>query len=310
MIEQTLKAGISQSDNAEKLISHYLNRMHRNLFVSDERECENTAMWDAPFFGLDKVALYQALPLDKQYNVLKQCTQDLLLESYFIEKTGIAYSAKLVLLAPSIEEKQMFSFIGSDEATHLSWIAPYIPQNLTTQPQGALLSLMNEVVSLDNANILYYLVQIILEGWGLKHYRILSDNCTNPELKHILKTIVKDEALHHHAGKTFFSASQLSQSDKKIIKDILKSYCDLLRVGPQAAATALSLSQGGLNIAQTTKLFDEINTQESSANKLSLLYQLMSQPGMESIVSEIEREGYFKPYPAHMCAQILHSSAD
>ncbi|MCS5710318.1 ferritin-like domain-containing protein [Candidatus Berkiella aquae] len=260
--------------------------------------------WPAAFYHLEKSSLFRQASNDVQQQILVHCAQDLLNESYFIEKIGIAYSAKLILLSSSLEAKQVFSFIGADEAAHLQWITPYIPEALRIQPQGPLLSLISEVVQLDNANLLYYLVQIILEGWGLKHYKSLSQYCLEPTLKGVFTLILQDEALHHHSGKTFFCADHLSTADLLLIKDRLKAYCELVRIGPQAVIATMDKSLGGLNVAQRMQLFDELGGEATSQEKLHLLFKLMKQPGLEKILHELAECGYFTPYAAKHLAKV------
>lgn len=286
--------------NAQKLINSHLKRSNRNAIV---HPLDSEIYWNAIFFNLEQSTLYQELSTYEKKHVLADCSHNLLLESYFIEQTGISYSAKLTLLAPTLEEKQMFSFIASDEATHLYWLSNFIT-GAKPKPHGALIDLIEQVIIIDKPNVLYYLVQIILEGWGLKHYNTLSKYCQNADLKKILLDIVKDEALHHHTGKTFFDAKQLSQAERNIIKDVLTSYCDLIRSGPQAVAHVMSKRLGGLNLKQKTHLFNQLGSEAQSFEKLLILKKLMLQPGMDNIVAELENENYFKPYPDHQCAQL------
>lgn len=300
MIDQKPKRTES---NVQKLIQSHLKRSNRNATV---HPLDSKMYWDAIFFKLEQSALYQGLSTHEKIEVLADCSHNLLLESYFIEQTGISYSAKLTLLAPTLEEKQMFSFIASDEATHLNWLSNFIIGS-KPKPHGALINMIEQVIIIDKPNVLYYLVQIILEGWGLKHYNTLSKHCQSVDLKKILSTIVKDEALHHHTGKTFFDAKQLSQADRNNIKDVLKSYCDLVRSGPQAVVNVMSKKLSGLNLNQKTILFNQLRSEKQSYEKLLILKQLMLQPGMGTIVAELEHGHYFQPYSDHICAQLSDS---
>jgi hypothetical protein len=293
--EETLTATHDHADEkACNLIHAFLKKGGR----VQPHTINPTPLWPADFFHLDKSSLFQRSPIEEQYQILSYCTQDLLNESYFIEKIGIAYAAKLVLLSPSTEAKQLFSFIGADEATHLEWILPYIPEAIRTQPTGPLLALITQITQLNNANLLYYLVQIILEGWGLKHYKSLSQYCLDPYFKTILDRILQDEALHHHSGKILFSSDTLTAPELYIIKDTLKAYCDLVRVGPQAVIKAVDKVKGGLSRKTQIELFNDLEGEQSAKEKLDLLFKLMNQPGLEKIVQELCIEGYFTPYAA------------
>lgn len=261
--------------------------------------------WPAVYYGLDKSQLFQQLDDVAQFQILKTCAQDLLNESYFIEKMGLEYCAKLTLLSPCSQSKQIFSLIGADEATHLQWITPFVPESMRHTPTSPLLSLIRDVVTLNNENLLYYLVQIILEGWGLEHYKQLSQYCLNPTIQKIFADILQDEALHHQSGKTLFDSKKLSKQDKFIVQDHLKAYCDLIRIGPQSVVNAVSLELGGLNEKQRAILFDELQTEQQSKAKLNYIFSLMMQPGLEALLQNIHDLGYFSPYPAITCAKLV-----
>lgn len=293
--EKTLKA---THDNADEKTCNLIHAFLKKKERLQGETIHGMPLWPADFFQLDKSSLFQKSTIEEQYQILCYCTQDLLNESYFIEKIGISYAAKLVLLSTTTEAKQLFSFIGADEATHLEWILPYIPQAVRSQPTGPLLALIAEITQLNNANLLYYLVQIILEGWGLKHYKSLSQYCLEPNFKIILDKILQDEALHHHTGKILFSCEALTQHDLYLLKDTLKAYCDLVRVGPQSVIRAFDKAKGGLNRQAQITLFNELEGERTSQEKLELLFKLMNQPGLEKITQELFDEGYFTPYSA------------
>lgn len=260
--------------------------------------------WSATFYGLDNSRLYQQLSDVTQIQILINCAQDMLNESYFIEKMGLEYCAKLTLLSPCTQAKQIFSFIAADEATHLQWITPFVPEDHRITPKSPLLALIRDVIALNNEHILYYLVQIILEGWGLAHYKQLSKHCLDPLLQKVFADILQDEALHHQSGKTLFDSKRLSKQDKALIQDQLKAYCDLVRIGPQAVVSAVNVAIGGLNEKQCESLFNGLETEQRSKEKLTHLQQLMAQPGLESILQEVDDLGYFTPYPATTCAKL------
>ncbi len=284
----------------QKLIHGFLKRRGA---LQNHVHNDNPA-WPAVYYGLDKSQLFKQLDDATQSQILKTCAQDLLNESYFIEKMGLEYCAKLTLLSPSSQSKQIFSLIGADEATHLQWITPFVPESMRLAPTSPLLSIIRDVITLNNENLLYYLVQIILEGWGLEHYKQLSQYCLNPGLQKIFADILQDEALHHQSGKTLFNSKKLSKQDTFIVQDHLKAYCDLVRIGPQSVVNAVSLELGGLNEKQRAILFDELQTEQESKTKLNYLYSLMIQPGLEALLQDVHDLGYFSPYPATACAKL------
>lgn len=284
----------------DKLIHGFLKRKGA---LQQTSHCALPA-WSAEFYGLQNSLQFQQANDEDQLHILSSCAQDLLNESYHIEKIGMEYCAKLTLIATTSEAQQLFSFMAADEATHLQWITPYIPENRRSQTNSLLLSLIHQVLVLNNVNLLCYLVQIILEGWGLLHYKQLSTYCIDPQLKQVFFNILQDEALHHQSGKTLFVGNQLSLSDKHILKEHLKAYCDLVRIGPQAIVQAVEKSLGGLLPRQRVELFTALKTTDTSQYKLNYLKNLMQQPGLEAVIQSLHDDGYFTPYSAQKCAAI------
>jgi rubrerythrin len=290
MIKDIMHTKHSGDEKANKLIHKYLNKYQRTQIYTPLKK----PAWQAEFFLLNQSTLYNQLKEEQQQQVLHLCAQGLLLDSYGIEKIGISYCGKLANIAPSMEERQMFSLIGADEATHLQWLTPYIPESLRTQHLSPFLALMDQVIVLDNANMLYYLVQILLEGWSIKHYKALYDHCADEGLKKIIKNTLRDESMHHHTGKTFFNAAKLSDSDKKLILDRLKGYCELMRTGPYQVVQAMEQVLGELSKQDKITLLEELNTQDTCHFKLQMFKQLMLQPGLESLVQQLIDEEYFE----------------
>src|SRR5262245_57763710 len=59
--------------------------------------------WPARYFGLDRVLVYQRAPASTRRRVLAACAADVLAEAFFIEKLGIGFAAKMVLLSETAD---------------------------------------------------------------------------------------------------------------------------------------------------------------------------------------------------------------
>ncbi|MEQ1704629.1 MAG: hypothetical protein ABL867_01490 [Rickettsiales bacterium] len=57
-----------------------------------------------------------------QRAAIDACNRTLMNEAYFIEKSGLAYTAKMILKTESTDTAQLYALIGADEAMHLAWI--------------------------------------------------------------------------------------------------------------------------------------------------------------------------------------------
>src|SRR5882757_1636561 len=97
-----------------------------NTSPPDLRLFDYGSLWSAAWWGFDTSDVFAKFSAGQKNDVLVRCNQSLLTEAYFIDKSGLAYSAKMVLTAKNTDEAQLFALIGADEAKHLAWIEPYL----------------------------------------------------------------------------------------------------------------------------------------------------------------------------------------
>jgi len=254
---------------------------------------EKNYYWGPEHYGLHLSSLFLKASIEQQSAILSKCSQNLIAESYFIEKSASAYCAKMMLLAKSIEVAQTYSMIANEEAIHLEWISPYMPVEKRHNPEGPFLQFLSSLIETCEPNLLAYLVQVILEGWGVHHYKDLARNCIDPSLKSIFLDIVRDEALHHHTGIVVFDPECVTYSEQLFIEDCLKTYAKMVKAGPIALLSAIAEVLGELSKEDKSLLLEEIEADQEIQKKLNLLKKLMLQPEMEKIVQKLEDEGYF-----------------
>jgi len=296
----------SESDIARIVASHLSSRGR----AMPERSEEGSAgIWDADYFGLDQVKIFNEGDANLKRAILESCSRTVLNEAYFIEKSGTAYCAKMILLAESTEVRQVYGLIAADEASHLQWIRPWVSEQDRVSPDGAMLRFLSDLIEVCDANTLAYLVQVILEGWGLHHYQSLYLSCRDPLLRQRLQAIHKDEALHHHTGEVVFDSSRLNAGQSALVRESLGAYCEMVRVGPQAVVAAVDRAVGGLSKKDRVQVFAELDCQGTSQQKLDLLRRLMlggGDPGGRSrFVAELEENGRFTPYSPQVAASIF-----
>lgn len=261
-------------------------------------------LWPAKWWGLDNSRFFNRLNKEMQHKILLACNRTVMNEAYFIEKSGLAYSAKMVLLARTTDTAQLYSLIGADEARHLAWIEPYLATEDKTKPCGQFLSFLSQLIETVSPDLLVYLVQIILEGWGLDHYKRLSEGCQNPALTTILCTILKDEMLHHHSGRTLFNPSTLSSDDIMEMTQFLTTYTDMVRCGPQAVLNTIKTVCPDVSYEDIEELLISLGHTKETQRKLTLLQTLMCQPGVTHIVDSLAAEGCFYPLSIREAAEL------
>lgn len=294
------EADLQSDPELSRIIESHLKSRGRDLPAGS---ADLDSWWDAEYHGLHQVTLFQKATREQQREILAGCARQLLNEAYFIEKSGTAYCAKMILLAESTSIRQVYGLIAADEATHLQWIRPFIEESDRGTPDGPLLQFLSNLIERCDMNSLAFLVQIILEGWGLNHYRHLSRRCRHGALRDVFHAIYKDEALHHHTGEVVFDPKLVDTKDQQsLIRESLRGYSEMVRIGPQGTVTLMDQVLGGLDRKRKTEVFAELECEAQSQQKLTLLKKLMWGPGRERYVAELDNQGGFIPYSAADCA--------
>ena len=301
-IQNSLQLPHSGENKAlDKVIRASLKRKGRIGLTAVEHEI---LPWNADLFFLDESSLFKRLDTQKQHAILTECNDFILSESYFIEKAGLAYCAKMILAGETTEIRQMYGLIASDESVHLQWLSPFVKEFLRITPQGRFIYLITKMIDECDANTLYYLVQTILEGWGIFYYKTLATACQREDLQSVFFNIVKDEAIHHKTGVALFDPKKLNDHAERKIIDGIKAYIDALRVGTQDIVSCVEKHTGELSLTELISLFEDLQTEITSTIKLNVLKEIMHQPGIEHFIDNLEEKRYFSPYSAKSCAEI------
>jgi hypothetical protein len=259
--------------------------------------------WDAAYFGLDRVTYFQQASIDQQRQILQITNRQLLEEAYFVEKAGMGYMAKMVLMAESIEERMLYSLFSADEAIHLSQIRGFLavePEN-TADPFFQLLA---ELAEIDDRAVLMFVIQVVLEGWGLSHYRSLAQDCQIPALAVLFTGFLQEESKHHATGVTLFQTVECGVNQQAVMLEVLAQFLQMVQVGPQGVVSAIRQVLGGLSVEQRVKVFEELDTQTHSGTRLMLLQKLMQTGGGGEMVEQLIDRGAFESLPASICATV------
>jgi Ferritin-like domain len=253
------------------------------------------ALWPAAHFGLDKLAIYRDADAVTQRRILDDCCHGLLRESWFVERCGMEFCARMVLASSDTAERQLYSLIGADEASHYAWLQPWI--DAADPALDAFNSFLADCLARARPQPLAYLLQVVLEGFGIVHYAGLAASCTDPALAATLQRMAEDEALHHAGGLAFFSAQQLDEADREFLREAAGHFLLMLRSGPQAVVAALQRHLPALPDSDVESLFLQLDSAADTTAKLARLRQLMLQPEMDWLVEALTAEDAFTPCP-------------
>jgi Ferritin-like domain len=243
-------------------------------------------IWTASSFRLDRVTEFIEAPEERQREIIRRCAADRLAEALYVEKLGLAFCAKMTLLAETAEERMLYALTAGDEATHYHWISRFVGDDPVPSP---FLDLISSWIERGSRGALTLLVQVVLEGWGVQHYRILGRDCRDAELAAVLREIVTDEARHHRSGTRLLGQRALTDADRAEITSALARLLDIVRVGPQAIVAAI-------DPVDRVRCFAELQGTEDARRNLELLRDLI---GDAAIVAALD----FTPMTAEECAR-------
>lgn len=251
-------------------------------------------VWEPTQFGLDKVSYYRDAGEDDRRAILALCARGLLEEAYFIEKSGLAYTGKMILLSETTEERMLYALFGADEATHLRAIGSWLPDTHPTRTDDAFLHLLSEVIEQGERDTLVFVIQVVLEGWGITHYGDIARACKSDGLRQTLLAIVKDEARHHGSGVQIWGTRTVTPRVHDEIVEILVRFLGMVQVGPVGVLGSIVRVAEGLTRAQQQQVLVELDGEGHATKRLTLLRKLMEKAGAGSIVEALESRGMFR----------------
>ncbi len=259
------------------------------------------AYWPAEMFGLEHVSLYRHAEPHLQRATLEHCGRSLLEEAYFIEKAGISFAALMVLLGETIEERMMYATFAGEEARHFEGVRSFMHGAVPQRADGSFLALLSDIIGSTDRATLQFTIQVVLEGWGLTHYRVLRDGCLDADLKQLLDGILLDEAGHHGSGRVLFSANAVDERALSRIEDVIAPMLRMVQLGPQSVLSAVDQAHGGLRRTQRIRVFNELDGSRHAQTRLAQLRQLMRFQSLRPLVDRLESRKLFSPLSPEDC---------
>ncbi|MBE9029683.1 ferritin-like domain-containing protein [filamentous cyanobacterium LEGE 11480] len=281
-----------------------LQRILRSALGTPHSTCDTAGLpWTASYFDLDRVDLFTQATDPQQQQILQIVNRNLLEEAYFVEKAGMGYMANMVQVAETLEERMLYSLFCADESRHLSQIRGFLMDE-PEKTQDPFFQLLAELAESGDRSVLLFVIQVVLEGWGLSHYRRLAKHCAVPELASLLLGFLQEESRHHATGVTLFQEMTVSPVAMDAVTEILTRFLQMVQVGPQAVVAAIAQTLGHLSMSQKVTVFEQLDTQVHSAGRLAVLQNLMQTGGGGAIIARLHEKGAFEPLPATICAAI------
>jgi hypothetical protein len=262
--------------------------------VERKKEIEAKTYWGAERFHLQKTKAFTSLKTDQQDIILRRLSELNLALSYFIEKSGHHYASKMILGSETCEEKTLYALFACEEATHLRlfmnsmWFTPTLKSHY-----HPMLPALSEAIQYGTKNSLVFVVQVLLEGFGIAHYSGLKETCLDPELKSSFQTILKDEARHHGAGLILTKAQTIGKESEEQIFELSRKFIRSLETAHWIPG-AFEFAGSPLSTHEKTALFEQMGFEETLATRMQRLKDMFHKVNYQNVFERLEKEGVFK----------------
>ncbi|PAX52977.1 hypothetical protein [Brunnivagina elsteri] len=313
MIKQQIIPGLNLPEVEDKLscwlCSALSTRLGQNTQSQTLSQINNPVYWGTSFLGLDKVTIFQNSTITEQAMILQLCSRKLLEEAYGIEKLGLQYMEKIVLLSESIQEQMLYALYCADEANHISQISRFLPifpkikinDEQIQQLEHPLLKFLMDVADTEDKAVILFVLQVVLEGWSLSHYRNLAIQCREPNLSLILQGLLRDKSHHHGTGVILFHQMSLTQSSQELIVKTLTQFLRLMQLRHQPVIAAIAQVKGYLSRSQKIRILEELDSESHNYTCLKFLRSLMRNPNSGAILQQLEAKAAFQPLNTSEC---------
>lgn len=290
-----------QNSDADSRLHSVLGAGLKKLLGDRARDPAPLPLWLPEYFNLEKTKAFKNANEEERANILSGSSQALLEEALYIEQSGMAYAAKMSIMADTIEERMLYGLFAADETTHYHQVRQFLPEQGRTCEPSEFHSLLTSLIEEGDRESLVFIIQVVLEGWGLTHYRSLAHGCQSEEFTEVLKGILRDEARHHGSGVILCRDRGLPDSSRDYVNQILSTFLYMVQLGPQSVLSAVERSTGGLTRRQKIELFGELDGMGQSQERLNLLKGLMQEDGFSHIADYLESKGSFQAMRAEDC---------
>ena len=292
-----------RAEGISRILERYGNHPQVNA------EITTAERWSAEYFSLEKASRFSALARDAKASILKKLEQTIVGEIQLIEVAGMAFTAKMASLAPSVEERELYSFFAADEARHFQLISQISsPPDPETVKKNSFLRFIGELIDTQNPEPLVFFIQVFLEGWGIHYYGGLSRACKDLRTKQTLESIIKDEASHHGSGLLLFQEAKLPQQEQQFIQETMGFFLDAIRIGPQSLTKTLADACGGLSEAEVVQFLEEIEFQKKVATDLGYIRSILQKSDSVELLKRFEAKKAFELPNIKDCAKAIVSS--
>ncbi len=275
-------------------LNNLLERALDSYTVSSPDKDTPKILWTPQRYNLNQTDAFNHLQKEQKDEVMTKITELNLALSCYIETSGHNYGAKMILLSETIQEKSIYALFAAEEAIHLKEFQNFM--NFTPDPEvhwHPMLNPLAKAIEEGEKNTCLYIIQVLLEGFGMAHYTGLKQDCTYAPLKATYERILRDEARHHGTGIILSKQNQISKIEKEQIFEYTREFILSL----QSASWVLKCIEqvdGNLSTAQKKKYSEQTNQVKTMEFRLSKLREMLQKVDDNNLVNDLDKDGVFK----------------
>lgn len=259
--------------------------------------CDPSRIWREEFFGLHRTRYWLSANTASRETLVMRCASNVLREALGIEREAMDYCAKRVLAAEDAVEKKVYCLMAAEEARHYHWLDSLVSPLTTDLSPDAFALFLKRLVAEGTPLAQSYLLQIILEGWGISHYRRLGAGSRDPVTARIMLGIARDEGLHYAAGAAHFDALLLTDNERDFIRGALAELCTMLACGPLAVLRETEVCAGGFGKSERMQTLENLQEDGLLSARLEHLARFVAHKGMAGEADWLRSKGLLTPLP-------------
>lgn len=255
----------------------------------------NTAsLFDPSLFGLDRPTVVRDANEEICRSLCAIASRDVIQELQWIERTGMCFASKMALIAENLEERMLYTVFSAQETQHFDQIRAFNPDPAMPFSNNSFYEFLSDTVERGSRGAMMFLVQIIMEGWGLAYFKELAAGTRDKSLHGTLLGFAHDEAFHHGSGLVLFDASSLSGEDEIFIVNAMTLLLSTVRIGPQRLVAHIGEMLGGISVGSRETLFAELGGPEESQRRLDRIMKLTIASGYDRLARRLEETGLLR----------------
>ena len=249
--------------------------------------------WEASDYSLNDSTAFNKLNNVSKETVLTLLSQQRLEEAFHIEKSGIAFGAKMIAESSTYEERKLYAHFVGEESEHLSMIETYLSKVSEDVESNEFLKYLGHLIETASKPVLTFIIQVILEGWGIDHYSKMAKACVSEDLRNTLNKIVQDEAGHHGSGVMLFEENELTDEEMSVIVESFCDFLDMIRIGPAFLFKTLNQHANFSSKEEIEAFLLEVKAYEANSYRLNYIKKLAQKSGAGKIVEICENRSKF-----------------